>query len=75
MEEITELINGRIEDCREILMCIVKVEEQFIKNIQKNRSEFVEQFIMGDLKMPNLESIKKIYVERSFDAMSGKRAN
>ena len=50
MEEITELINDKIENCREIMAGIFRVEEEFIDNIQRKRKDFMERFMMRTLK-------------------------
>ena len=37
MEEITELINDKIENCREIMAGIFRIEEEFIESIRRKR--------------------------------------
>jgi hypothetical protein len=37
LEEITELINDRAENCRELMAGIFRVEEEFIEALRRRR--------------------------------------
>ena len=68
---MTDLINDRMEGCREFVTKIFEIEQKFIEGIRKNQMEFINRFGMGLTEAKHNNLIKSIFEEQKYKIVSG----
>ena len=74
LEEITELVNDRIDDCREMMAGVFRIEEEFIEAIRSKRKGFMEKFMLGKVKEEGSRCIERIYAGKTIEVLTGRQA-
>ena len=71
LEDLTEIINERAEECRQFVLKIFELEQEFLKAIRNQQQEFVDEFGLDFIDNKHRILIRNIYDAKEFKVLSG----
>jgi len=76
LDEVTELINGRIEQYRGLMFGILRTDEGIVERLRKSQNDFMQKMErhIYEEEERRLKSIRKIYVEGKYEGLSGQES-
>lgn len=72
LEDVTELINDRAEECRDFFLKLCRIEQEFIRSIHESQKDFLNRYSFGHGEAKFKETIRKIYQTDKYKDISGK---